>query len=87
MSLALAAVLFQAGCGKDNGPSQEAVAPEKTTGARGGGSAHSAWRSLLLIPLPCRKVRTTIALSTNAQEAGQTFTAHRENSPSSSVAA
>jgi hypothetical protein len=35
MSLTVAAVLFQGGCGsKDSGPPQAAVAPEKTTRAR-----------------------------------------------------
>ena len=83
MSLAVAAVLVQAGCSKDSGPTQKAVTPEKTAGPQGGGSgATRTVKSLAdAVTLPegtPLTVRTTIALSTNTQEAGQTFTAHLE---------
>ncbi|MFN0172697.1 MAG: hypothetical protein ACKV22_40475 [Bryobacteraceae bacterium] len=82
-SLALAAVLVQAGCNKDNGPSQDAVAPEKTTGAPGGGSGPFRAAKLpanpVILPVGAPLVvRTTTALSSNTQQAGQTFTAHLE---------
>jgi len=83
VGLALAAVLLQAGCSRDRGATQEAAAPEKTAGARGGGSgaARTAKPPANTVTLPEGTplvVRTTVALSTNAQETGQTFTAHLE---------
>ena len=83
VGLALAAVLFQAGCNKDNEPTQEAVAPAQTTGTPGGGSAAALTTkpSAISVTLPegtPLAVRTTITLSTNTQVTGQTFTAHLE---------
>ncbi len=83
VSLALAAVLVQAGCNQHSGSTPDAVAPEKTAGARGGGSGatRTAKPRANTVTLPegtPLAVRTTIALSTNTQEAGQTFTAHLE---------
>ncbi|HSB18139.1 MAG TPA: hypothetical protein VLE22_27045 [Bryobacteraceae bacterium] len=83
VGLALVAVLVQAGCNKDTGPTQDVVAPEKTTGARGGdsGVTRTAKLPANTVTLPegtPLTVRTTTALSTNTQEAGQTFTAHLE---------
>jgi hypothetical protein len=82
-SLALTAVLFHAGCSRHSGPTEDAVAPEKTVGARGGGSdaTRTVKPRVNTVTLPegtPLAVRTTIALSTNTQEAGQTFTAHLE---------
>jgi hypothetical protein len=81
VGLALAAVLVQAGCNKDSGRAQDAVAPEKTTGADASGATSTAKLPANPVTLPegtPLAVRTTITLSTNTQEAGQTFTAHLE---------
>jgi len=83
VSLALAAVLVQAGCSQRSGPTEDTVASEKTAGARGGGSGpvQTAKPPANTVTLPegtPLAVRTTIALSTNTQEAGQMFTAHLE---------
>lgn len=83
MGLALAAVLVQARCTKDNGLSQDVEAPEKAAGTRSGssGAFRTAKPALNLATLPEGTplvVRTTNTLSTNVQEAGQTFTAHLE---------
>jgi len=83
VSLALAAVLVQTGCYKNSGPSQDAVAPEKATGARAGGSGAFSTAKVRSNPVTLPEgtplaVRTTNTLSTNTQESGQTFTAHLE---------
>lgn len=83
IGLALTASLIQAGCTKDSGATQDAAAPEKTARARGGGdeATRTAKPAASPVTLPegtPLSVRTTIALSTKTQEAGQTFTAHLE---------
>lgn len=80
--LALAAILVQAGCKQDGAPGQRSVTPEKTTGTRGSSSgAQTATTAAGAVALPAGTglvVRTTSALSTNTQQAGQAFTAHLE---------
>lgn len=76
LSVALAAVLVQAGCSKDSQPTQNAAASEKTPGATR--TAKSPAISLTLPEGTPLEVRTTTALSTNMQQAGETFTAHLE---------
>ncbi len=83
VGLALAVVLVQAGCSKDSGSTGDALAPEKTTGARGGGSGATRMAKPPAHPVTLPEgtplaVRTTTALSTHTQQAGQTFTAHLE---------
>lgn len=84
--LAIAAVLAQSGCSKDSAPPQEAAGPEKGGGSGGsqpaktpvGGTAKPVATAVTLPEGTTLVVRTTSTLSTNAQEAGQTFIANLE---------
>jgi hypothetical protein len=82
VSLAIAVGLAQAGCGKDSGLSQDGVTPETAAAAQGGASGGEAAQLTATVTLPegtPLTVRTTIALSTNTHQAGQTFSAHLED--------
>ena len=74
VSLAMAAVLAQAGCGSDSGLSQDGVTPETTAAA-----AQLQADTVTLPEGTPLTVRTTIALSTNTHQAGETFSAHLED--------
>ncbi len=91
VGLALA-VLVQPGCNRDNGSNRDPVtttiAPEKSAAGRSAGSGAPRMERVEKPPakpasvsLPAGTalvVRTTTALSTKTQEAGETFTAHLE---------
>ncbi|MBI3696094.1 MAG: hypothetical protein HY238_14785 [Acidobacteria bacterium] len=74
-------ILTLVGCGsKEGGPGQEAAAPNQPAAHQPGGTGSAkphAAADTLPAGTPLR-VRTSIALSTNTHEAGQTFTAHLE---------
>lgn len=81
--LALTAVLVLTGCSRDSGPRPAAKAPEKIAGARRNetGELLQAKPAAIRLTLPGGTplvVRTTTALSTNTQQAGQTLIAHLE---------
>jgi hypothetical protein len=74
VSLAVAAVLAQAGCGKDSALSQDGVTPETTA------AAAQVQADTVTLPEGTQlTVRTATALSTNTHQAGQTFSAHLED--------
>ena len=84
VSLAIAAVLVQAGCSRDSAASEDGVTPEGTATAQGGasGAGDAAQLQADSVTLPegtQLTVRTTIALSSNTHRAGQTFSAHLED--------
>jgi len=82
VSLAIAAVLVQAGCSSDNASSQDGLTPDGTATAQGGaGDAARPQADTVTLPegTPLT-VRTTIALSTNTHQAGQAFSTHLEDS-------
>jgi hypothetical protein len=85
-SLAIVAVLVQAGCASDSASSEDGLTPEGTaaTAQRGASSASGAARpeaDTVTLPEGTQlTVRTTIALSTNTHQAGQTFRTHLEDS-------
>jgi len=85
-SLAIVAVLVQAGCANDSASSEDGLTPEgtATTAQRGASSASDAARpeaDTVTLPEGTQlTVRTTIALSTNTHQAGQTFSTHLEDS-------
>ncbi len=93
VGLAVTAALVLAGCNRsrEDGPNASIVAPEQSAGNRSGNSGASgqATRPATPTPLPVSAqftlpegtplvVRTTNALSTKTQVAGQSFTAHLE---------
>jgi hypothetical protein len=82
VSLAIAAVLVQAGCSSDSASSQDGLTPGGTATAQGGaGNAARPEADTLTLPDGTQlTVRTTIALSTNTHQAGQTFSTHLEDS-------
>lgn len=73
VSLAIAVVLAQAGCSKDSGLSQDGVTPETTAAAEPQADTVTLPEGTQL------RVRTTVALSTNTHQAGQTFSTHLED--------
>ena len=73
VSFAIAVALVQTGCSKDSGSSENEVTPEKSAGA-----AQVQTNTLTLPEGTPLTVRTTVSLSTNTQQAGQTFSAHLE---------
>lgn len=81
-SLIVVAAVFQAGCTRDAGTSPDAAAVEKTGANRERPAAPRAARPpSVSVTLPGGTplvVRTTTALSTSTQVAGQPFTAHLE---------
>jgi hypothetical protein len=85
-SLAIVAVLVQAGCASDSASSEDGLTPEgtATTAQRGASSASDAARpeaDTVTLPEGTQlTVRTTIVLSTNTHQAGQTFSTHLEDS-------
>ena len=89
--MALAVVLMQAGCSKENGPNQSIVAPEQSSVNRGGsygvpGRAPSPSNPRALPGAASQTlsegtslvVRTTNSLSTKTHIAGQSFSANLE---------
>jgi hypothetical protein len=74
VSLAIAGVLVQAGCSKDEASSQDNGSPGKTAAA-----AQQQADTVTLPEGTPLTVRTTVALSTNTHQAGQTFSAHLED--------
>ena len=82
VSLAIAAVLVQAGCSSDGASSQDGLTPAGTATAQAGAS-DAARPQADTVTLPegtPLTVRTTTALSTNTHQAGQTFSTHLEDS-------
>jgi hypothetical protein len=73
VSFAIAVALTQAGCSKESGLSQNGETPQKSDGA-----SHAQASTLTLPEGTSLTVRTTVALSTNSQQAGQTFSANLE---------
>lgn len=76
VGFAIAAVFVQTGCNKDDGLTQDGMTPENSAEA----SRSQVQAAGVTLPEGTQlTVRTTVALSTNTQQAGQTFSAHLEN--------
>ena len=75
VGLAITAALAQVGCSKDAGPAQEPASSDKPAAHQ---SAKTHARAVTVPEGTPLSVRTTAALSTNSNEAGQTFVAHLE---------
>ncbi|MGH9556159.1 MAG: hypothetical protein ACRD2Y_10095, partial [Terriglobales bacterium] len=75
VGLAITAALAQVGCSKDAGPAQDPASSDKPAAHQ---PAKTRARTVTVPEGTPLSVRTTAALSTNSNEAGQTFVAHLE---------